>query len=131
MVKLFPIALIAALIIALYLLSYMFQIPHTNYAKIAEISKQDPRVQNYLKQHSNAKYKVIKAYLSSDGVVYMVDENWKPKGLGGSIAGKPIDGKDHYCWIVHWYDPSPGVPHIVDVFIDKETLKIVLVIEAV
>ena len=130
MVKLFPIALVAALLIVAYLLSCMFQIQHTNYVKIAEISKQDPRVQEYLKQHPNAKYEVRKAYLTSDGMVYFVDENWNLKELAGSAISKPLDGKDHYCWVVHWYDPSSTIPHIVNVFIDKETLKIVLIEEA-
>ncbi len=121
-------ASVVALFIAACLLLYVSLSPPTDYA---EISKQDPKVQRYLKQHPNAKYDVRRAYLTADGMVYAVDENWNLKRLMGSAGSEPVDGKDHYCWVVHWYDPSPGVPHIIDVFIDKETLKIVLIVEAI
>lgn len=97
---------------------------------LAEISKQSPTVQSYLEQHPNAEYEVTKCYLTGDGRVYAVDEDWKLKEFRGSAGGEPMDGKDHYCWLVGWHDPTSMIEHIVDVFIDKDVLEIVLVTEA-
>ncbi len=98
---------------------------------LAAISKQNRTVQSYLEHHLNAKYEIRKWYLTSDGRVYAVDKNWKIEHFIGSVGPeRPIDNRNHYCWVVHWYDPNIGIPHIVDVFIDKETLEIVLAVEA-
>jgi len=97
---------------------------------LAEISKQSPVVQDYLNQHSKAEYMVTKCYLAANGMVYEVDENWELGELRGSASGEPVDGRDHYCWVVHWYDPTSMIEHVVDVFIDRDVLEIVLVTEA-
>lgn len=72
-------------------------------------------------------------YLTSEGLVYQVNGNWKIKDFENvSSTGKPADGKDHYCWVVYWYDPTPEVamPYTVDVYIDS-SYEVVLVQEAV
>jgi len=97
---------------------------------LSEISKQSPRVQSYLQQHPNAKYELTKCYLATNGTVYDVDENWRPKEVRGSAGEEPMDGKGHYCWVVHWYDPTSMIEHIINVWIDKDTLEIILVTEA-
>ena len=102
-----------------------------NIANLAEISKQHPTVQNFLEVYPDAIYKISRAYLTSQGSVYQLDENWKIiDDSASSAGGTPIDGKDHYCWVVHWYDQHRGVEHIVDVYIDRNTYKIVFVLEA-
>lgn len=102
--------------------------------KLVEISKQHPSVKKYLEIHHNATCDIRRVYLASDGMVYQVDKHWKIKDFGSvaSIGGKPVDGKDHYCWVVHWYDPTPevGIDHIVDVYIDRDSYDIVFVQEA-
>ena len=94
-----------------------------------EISKQSSVVQRYLSQHPNAESKVMKLYVESDGSVYTVDDDWEMKrNIGG--ADEPKDSKDHYCWCVHWYDSTSIIPHIVNVFVDKDSWEIVLEREA-
>jgi len=97
---------------------------------LSEISKQSPKVQSYVQQHPDAKYEVSKCYLAANGTAYEVDEYWSPKEVVGSAVEQPIDGKDHYCWIVHWYDPTSMIEHIINVWIDKDTPEIILVTEA-
>lgn len=97
------------------------------YQSIAEISKDDPVVAKYLETHPNASYEVRRAYITADGTVYRVDEFWMiTEELG--TASKPSDGRDHYCWEILWY--SPKVPHVVYVYVDKDSYEIVLVEEA-
>ena len=71
----------------------------------------------------------MKLYVESDGSVYTVDDDW---GLLKYVGGtsKPSDGNNHFCWRVHWYDPTRGLPHIVNVFVDKDSWEIVVVEEA-
>lgn len=97
---------------------------------LAEISKQSPTVQNYLAQHPNASYEIEKSFLTADGMMYSVSDSWALKEPLGS-AGEPTDGKEHYCWVVRWYDPTSAIMSRIDVFIDKDSLKIVLVREIV
>lgn len=97
---------------------------------LVEISKQSPVVRSYLEQHPNATYTVGKWYLTSDGMIYTVDYNWKSVELKGSAGEEPVDGRNHYCWAVHWNDPTSMIEHIVDVYVDKDVLKIVLITEA-
>jgi len=83
--------------------------------------------------HPNATYYVEMVYLTSEGLVYRVNGHWKIKDFENvSSAGKPADGKDHYCWVVHWYDPTPevAIPHTVDVYIDRDSYEVVFVQEA-
>ena len=96
----------------------------------AEISKQSATVQNYLELHPNAEYRISKNYLMGDGMVYAVEEDWKITELLGS-TDNPKDEKGHYCWVVRWYNPSGGIPYVVYVYIDRDTLKILVVIEAI
>jgi len=55
-------------------------------------------------------------YLTADGMVHAVDDNWKLKELLGSASDKPADGKVHYCWVVQWHDPASMIEHIVKRF---------------
>jgi len=92
-------------------------------AVLVEISKENSTV--YLEMHPNATYSISRAYLTFDGLVYQVDENWKIKNaenVAGIGPGKPVDGKDHYCWVVRWYDPNPdmAINHTVYVYIDRD-----------
>jgi len=97
---------------------------------LVEISKQSPLVQNYLTQHPNATHNIVKSYITSEGILYTVYENWELKEQTGSVGASPQDGKDHNCWIVHWYDPTSMIMHRVTVFIDRDSLQIILVTEA-
>ncbi len=99
------------------------------YNKIVNISKQHPDVKKYLEQYPNATYNIRRVYLTSDGLVYQVDEQWRVKDFEsvGSVGGKPVDGKDHYCWAVCWSNPEPGIEHVIVVFIDKDSYEIVFV----
>ena len=97
--------------------------------KAIRVSKQSPAVQRYLRWHPNAQSEVGKRYITSDGIVYSVDDNWELIRNEGS-ANEPIDGKDHYCWEVFWHDPTCLISHIVYVMIDKDSWEIVLVDEA-
>ena len=98
-------------------------------SRAVEISKQSSVVQGYLSQHPNAESKVMKLYVKSDGSVYTVNDIWELKRYVGG-TDKPMDGEDHYCWRVHWYDPTSIIPHIVNVFIDKDCWEIILEEEA-
>jgi len=72
------------------------------FQKLEEMSKQHPVVKKYLEMHPNATYYVEMVYFTSDGLVYRVDGHWNIKDeVVGSVGGKPVDGKDHYCWVVH------------------------------
>jgi len=102
---------------------------YTQRNSLAEISKQSSIVQNYLNQHPNATYSIRKSYLTADGMEYTVYDNWEKKELSGSVGSSPIDGNNHYCWVVHWYDPKSMIIHTVNVFIDRDTLQIILVTE--
>lgn len=119
-------AVIACVIIAYFLYNNL----QSNLPDLVEISKQSAKVQSYIEQHPNAEYEVTKCYLTTNGMVHTVDENWEPKELRGSTGGEPMDGKDHYCWTVFWHDPTSWIEHIVNVYIDKDILEIVLVTEA-
>jgi len=74
-------------------------------SRAVEISRQSSVVQNYLTQHPSAKYKIT-TYIKS------------------------IDSEDYCCWMVHWYDPTSIIPHIVNVYVDKDSWEIVSVEEA-
>lgn len=74
-------------------------------SKAVEISKQSSVVQDYLNQHSSAKPRV-------------------------TTATKSTNGKNYDCWMVHWYDPTSTIPHIVNVYVDKDSWEIVSVEEA-
>jgi hypothetical protein len=63
-------------------------------------------------------------------MAYTVYDNWQLKGLSGSLGSPPKDGSNHYCWVVHWYDPTSIIEHIVNAFIDRDNLQIILVEEA-
>ena len=96
---------------------------------LVEISKQSPLVQNYLTQHPNATHLIAKSYITSEGILYIVYEDWELKNEAGSVGASPQDGKDHHCWIVCWYDPTSMIMHRVNVFIDRDSLQIILVTE--
>ena len=96
---------------------------------LVEISKQSPLVQNYLTQHPNATHNIVKSYVTSEGMLYTVYEDWELKDEAGSVGASPQDGKDHHCWIVRWYDPTSMIMHRVNVFIDRDSLQIILVTE--
>ncbi len=102
--------------------------------KLVEISIQHPYVKKYIEIHPNAIYSIRRVYLTFDGTVYEVDEDWEVKDFENvtGIDGKPVDGKNHYCWVVHWSIPPPevGIEHIVDVYIDRDSHNIVFVEEA-
>ena len=68
-------------------------------------SQQSSVVQDYLTQHPIAKYKVM-------------------------TSTKSIDGKNYDCLVVHWYDPTSVIPHIINVYVDKDSWEIVSVEEA-
>jgi hypothetical protein len=71
----------------------------------------------------------MKLYVGSNGSVYTVDDRWESKRyVGGTHA--PKDGKSHYCWRIHWHDPTSMSLHVTNVFIDKDTWEIVIVEEA-
>lgn len=122
--------MVVVLVVAGIALGYVLYISRSlPESKAIEISKQSSVVQRYFSLHLNTECTVMKLYIESDGSVYTVDDHWElVRYVGGS--GKPIDGKDHYCWKVHWYDPAGGIPHIVNVFVDKDSWDIVLVGEA-
>jgi len=95
-----------------------------------EISKQSATVRRYLKDHPNAEYRIDQLYLMGDGSFYLTDGNWNITELLIGTSHSLKDGKDHYCWGVLWYDDSIVIEHVVYVYIDKDTLKILLVDEA-
>jgi len=74
-------------------------------SRAVETSKQSPVVRNYLNQHPSAKPRV-------------------------TTATKSTDGKNYNCWMIHWYDPTSIIPHIVNVYVDKDSWEIVSVEEA-
>jgi hypothetical protein len=98
-------------------------------SKAVNVSRQSPVVQRFISQHPDAKCRVMQLYVNSDGSVYTVSSDWElERYVGGT--GKPIDGKDHYCWEAHWYDPRSGIPYITVVYVDKDSWEIVLVEQA-
>jgi len=103
----------------------------TQKSSLLEISKQSMTVQNYLTQHPNATYEIDKLYLTADGEAYSVYDNWALNKLVGDVVGEPVDGKEHFCWVVRWHDPTSMIMKRVNVFIDKNNLQIVLVEEIV
>jgi len=123
-------ALTAAVVVAVASVAGYFYYLTTQQHHLIEISKQSSRVQSYLNQHPSAKCDITKRHLTADGMVHAVDDNWKLKELLGSAGDEPADGKDHYCWVVQWYDPTSMIEHIVNVFIDRDSLEIILVTEA-
>ena len=108
----------------------LFYFSHTQQNNLVEISKQSQIVQSYLAQHPNATHDIRKSYLTADGMAYTVYDNWQLKELSGSVGSSPKDGSNHYCWVVHWYDPTSIIGHIVNVFIDRDSSQIVVVEEA-
>ena len=56
---------------------------------LVEISKQSPLVQNYLTQHPNATHNIVKSYITSEGILYTVYENWELKEQTGSVGASP------------------------------------------
>lgn len=107
-----------------------FYYSETQKVSLVETSKQSTKVRNYLTQHPNATYNICKSYLAADGKVHSVYDNWALNELVGS-AEEPTDGKDHYCWVVYWYDPTSAIMNRLNVFIDRDSLQIVLVEETV
>ncbi len=97
--------------------------------KAVNASGQSPVVQRFISQYPNAENSVVKLYVKSDGSVYTVSDDWELETDVGRIIGKPIDGKDHYCWKVHWRDPVIGKQCMVDVYVDKDSWEIILVEE--
>jgi hypothetical protein len=97
--------------------------------KAIRVSKQSPAVQRYLRWHPNAKARVSKMFITGDGIVYSVDDNWELIRKEGS-ASKTVDGKDHYCWKVFWHDPTCLISHVVYVGVDKDSWEIVYIDEA-
>jgi len=97
--------------------------------KAIRVSKQSPAVQRYLRNNPNAQSTVKKVFIKKDGAVYTVDDSWELiQYVGG--ADKPIDGKDHYCWLVIYNDLTTNPFHNVSVKIDKDSWEIVSVDEA-
>jgi hypothetical protein len=94
-----------------------------------ELSKKSPEVQGYLAFHINAECDVMKLYVKRDGNVCTVDKHWELIRYVGH-SNEPSDGQDHYCWCVRWHDPTSAISHILNVFIDKDSWKIVLIEEA-
>jgi len=123
-------AIIAAVVVAVASVVGYFYYLSMWQRHLIEISKQSSRVQSYLNQHPSAKCDITKKYLTAVGMVHAVDDDWKLKELLGSAGDKPADGKDHYCWDVQWYDPTSMIEHIVNVFVDRDSLEMVLVTEA-
>jgi len=120
---------LVVIVVAATVLGY-FYFSRIQQDNLIEISKQSQEVQSYLNQHPNATYNIGKSYLTADGMAYTVYDNWQLKELSGSLGSSPKDGSNHYCWVVHWYDPTSIIEHIVNVFIDRDNLQIVLVEEA-
>jgi len=108
----------------------LFYFSHTQQNNLVEISKQSQIVQSYLAQHPNATHDIRKSYLTADGMAYTVYDNWQLKELSGSVGSSPKDGSNHYCWVVHWYDPTSIIGHIVNAFIDRDSSQIVVIEEA-
>ncbi len=102
----------------------------TQKSSLVEISKQSIKVRDYLTQHPKATYEINKLYLTADGIAYSVYDNWGVDKFVGSV-GEPTDGKEHYCWVVRWHDPTSTIMSRVNVFIDKNSLQIALVEEIV
>jgi len=95
--------------------------------KAIEISKQTPEVQSYLSIHPNAKSGATRLYIESNGSVYTANDHWELIRYEGKNTQTPVDGKDHYCWVVGWYDPTISWTHLVNVYIDKDSWEIILV----
>lgn len=123
------VAVLIAVVVAVAALGY-FYFSHTQQNNLVEISKQSQIVQSYLAQHPNATHDIRKSYLAADGMAYTVYDNWQLKELSGSVGSSPKDGSNHYCWVVHWYDPTSIIGHIVNVFIDRDSPQIVVIEEA-
>jgi hypothetical protein len=120
---------LVAVVVATAVLGY-FYFSDRQQDSLVEISKQSQIVQSYLNQHPKATYNIRKSYLTADGMAYTVYDNWQLKELSGSVGSSPKDGSNHYCWVVHWYDPTSIIEHIVNAFIDRDSLQIVIVEEA-
>jgi hypothetical protein len=98
-------------------------------SKAVNVSKQSPVVQRFVSEHPKAENSVWKLYVKSNGSLYTISDEWELETDLGRIIGKPIDGKDHYCWMVHWRDPVIGRQCMVDVYVDKDSWEIILVEE--
>lgn len=99
------------------------------YLPLLVISNQSSAVREYLKQHPNAQWSVMKLYVGSNGSVYTVDDSWElQRYVGGTY--EPEDSKSHDCWRVHFYYRTYIEEPIINVFIDKDNWEIVLVEEA-
>lgn len=123
------VAILIAVVVTVAALG-LFYFSHTQQNNMVEISKQSQIVQSYLAQHPNATHNIRKSYLTADGMAYTVYDNWQLKELSGSAGSSPKDGSNHYCWVVHWYDPTSIIGHIVNAFIDRDSSQIVVVEEA-
>ena len=89
-------------------------------------SKQSPEVQEYLNQHPTAQWRVLKTFVKADGNIYLVYKDWIKSGWIGKVLTPPKDGKNHYCWRVRWWWFEQGILDGIDVFVDKDSLEIVL-----
>lgn len=123
------VAILIAVVVTVAALG-LFYFSHTQQNNMVEISKQSQIVQSYLAQHPNATHNIRRLYLTGDGMAYTVYDNWQLKELSGSAGSSPKDGSNHYCWVVHWYDPTSIIGHMVNAFIDRDSSQIVVVEEA-
>lgn len=124
------IVIVSVAVVVIAVVSGYFYFSQIHQNDLVEISKQSQVVQSYLTQHPNATHDIRKSYLTADGMAYTVYDNWQLKELSGSVGSSPKDGSNHYCWVVHWYDPTSIIGHIVNVFIDRDSSQIVVVEEA-
>jgi len=98
--------------------------------KAIRVSMQSPVVQGFVRAYyPYAKARVSKLFITGDGIVYSVDDNWELIRKEGSATNKPIDGKDHYCWKVRWYENDPTIISLItiSVKVDRDTWEIVSV----
>lgn len=121
--KSFALIIVIVVIIIVVVTGYFLPVSLQN--RLVEISKQSPDVRTFLKQYPNAKCIIGKMYLAADGRLYTVDKNWCSRELLTELE-KPVDGKNHYCWLVQWRRQYWG-SLVISAFIDRDSLEIALV----
>ena len=89
--------------------------------RLVEICEGDPTYGEYVDFFSDLeKPRLWKSFITDNGDVYSVDDNWHIRSRYGLVA-KPRDGKEHYSWAIEWHQGTNSYIF----WIDKDTEKIV------
>jgi len=90
--------------------------------RLIEICKHDPTYGEYVDDFFSdlEKPRLSKSFITGNGDVYSVDDDWRIKSRYGLVA-KPRDGEEHYCWAIGWYQGT----NMYIFWIDKDSETIV------